>query len=74
MVQQDHHDVSMKVDGGATYWRGLNLDEQGYRRIAVNLRLADPDTVAEIVIDHFDGLESFDDIGRDGRCVKDMWF
>jgi hypothetical protein len=40
----------------------------------VNVRLADPESVADIVIDHFDGLESFDDLPRDGRCVKDLWF
>lgn len=48
--------------------------EDGRRRIAVNLRLAEPDAVSAIVIDHFDGLVSFDDLGRDGRCVADMWF
>jgi hypothetical protein len=46
----------------------------GRRRIAVNLRLAEPDTVGAIVVDHFDGLVSFDDLGRDGRCVAVMWF
>jgi len=40
----------------------------------VNLRLAEPETVAQIPIDHFDGLVSFDDVPRDGRCVKDYWF
>ncbi|TIS67974.1 MAG: GFA family protein, partial [Mesorhizobium sp.] len=24
--------------------------------------------------EHFDGLETFDDLPRDGRCVRDMWF
>ena len=56
------------------YWRGLALDEKGRRRIAVNLRLAEPGAVARILIDHFDGLESFEDLPRDGRCVADMWF
>ena len=27
-----------------------------------------------IPIDHFDGLVSFEDLPRDGRCVADMWF
>jgi len=40
-----------------------------------NLRLAeDPDQVAELLIDHFDGLDKFEDLPRDGRRVKDMWF
>lgn len=60
--------------GCVAYWRGLALDGSGRRRIAVNLRLADPVAVAGIIIDHFDGLETFDDLPRDGRCVADMWF
>ena len=60
--------------GCVAYWRSLILGKSGRRRIAVNLRLAEPDEVAAIVIDHFDGLVSFDDLPRDGRCVADMWF
>lgn len=55
-------------------WRGRSVDADGRRRIAVNLRLTDPNPVAHLPIDHFDGLESFDDLPRDGRCVKEMWF
>lgn len=55
-------------------WRGLHLHEDGRRRIAVNVRLAPPEAVADLPIDHFDGLETFDDLPRDGRCVRDMWF
>jgi len=60
--------------GCIAFWRGLRLDEQGRRRIAVNLRLCEPEAVARIPIDHFDGLDSFDDLPRDGRCVGDYWF
>lgn len=60
--------------GCVAYWRGVNPGKDGRRRIAVNLRLAEPEAVGAIVIDHFDGLASFDDLGRDGRCVADMWF
>jgi hypothetical protein len=60
--------------GCVAFWRGLQLDEQGRRRIAVNLRLAAPEAVATIPIDHFDGLDTFDDLPRDGRCVADYWF
>jgi hypothetical protein len=60
--------------GCVAYWRALKAGDDGRRRIAVNLRLAEPDDVAEIPIDHFDGFDTFDDIGRDGRCVKDYWF
>ncbi|HEX6610462.1 MAG TPA: GFA family protein, partial [Hyphomicrobiaceae bacterium] len=41
----------------------------------VNLRLAeDPAAIAALPIDHFDGLDTFDDLPRDGRCVSHMWF
>jgi hypothetical protein len=60
--------------GGVLCWRGLTLDAQGRRRIAVNLRLAEPGPIASLAIDHFDGLVAFDDLPRDGRCVKDLWF
>ena len=60
--------------GCVAYWRARAPREDGRRRIAVNLRLAEPEAVGSIVVDHFDGLESFDDLPRDGRCVADMWF
>jgi hypothetical protein len=56
------------------FWRGKRIDEHGRRRIAVNLRLAEPEAVAEVPIDHFDGLNTFEDLPRDGRCVADYWF
>jgi hypothetical protein len=36
------------------------MDENGQRRIAVNLRLAEPEAVASVLIDHFDGLHTFE--------------
>ena len=60
--------------GCVAFWRGLQVDEAGRRRIAVNLRLAEPDAVADIPIDHFDGLDTFEDLPRDGKCVADYWF
>lgn len=60
--------------GCVAYWRALAPQEEGRRRIAVNLRLADPDAVGAIALEHFDGLVTFDDLGRDGRCVADLWF
>ena len=62
------------VCGCVAYWRGLATDQDGRRRMAVNIRLAQPDLVAHIPIDHFDGLDTFTDLPRDGRTVKDMWF
>ena len=56
-------------------WRGLYADPDGRLRIAVNVRLvSDPEAVAHLPIDHFDGLDIFDDLPSDGRCVRDMWF
>lgn len=55
-------------------WRGQRPDEQGRRRMAVNLRLTEPGPVAHLPIDHFDGLDTFEDLPRDERCVRDLWF
>ncbi|TIO31212.1 GFA family protein [Mesorhizobium sp.] len=55
-------------------WRGLRSSPAGRTRIAVNVRLAPPDAVADLPIDHFDGLHKFEDLPSDGRCVRDMWF
>ena len=60
--------------GCVAFWRGLQKDQQGRVRIAVNLRLAELEAVAQIPIDHFDGLNTFDHLPRDGRCVADYWF
>jgi hypothetical protein len=55
-------------------WRGLQVDENGRRRMAVNIRLSQSDAVGHLPIDHFDGFDSFEDLPSDGRCVRDMWF
>lgn len=60
--------------GCVAFWRARKTDQDGRRRIAVNLRLAEPAAVAHIPIDHFDGLDTFDDLPRDGKCVGDYWF
>jgi hypothetical protein len=60
--------------GCMVYWLGLQPHADGRRRIAVNLRLAEPEAVASIPIDRFEGLVSFEDLPRDGRCVADYWF
>ena len=59
---------------GVVAWRGLENEADGRRRIAVNVRLTAPEAVADLAIDHFDGLETFDDLPRDGRSVRDMWY
>jgi hypothetical protein len=55
-------------------WRGLRSQPDGRHRAAVNVRLAPPEAVADLKIDHFDGLDSFADLPSDGRCVRDLWF
>ncbi len=60
--------------GCVALWRARQTDEQGRRRIAVNLRLTEPGPIASLPIDHFDGLDAFDDLPRDGRCIRDLWF
>lgn len=56
------------------YWRMLKLGEDGKRPMAVNLRLTEPEPIAHLPIDHFEGLKSFEDLPRDSRCVRDLWF
>ncbi len=59
--------------GCVVCWRGTRLEEDGRQRIAVNLRLAEPEAVAGIVLDIFDGLDTFEDLPRDGRCIVHVW-
>ena len=63
-----------KTCGNLVSWRGMKPMEDGRTRIAVNLRLAEPQDVADIPLQRFEGLHSFEDLPRDGRRVADMWF
>ena len=38
-----------------------------------NLRLAEPEAVADIPVKHLDGFDTWEGV-HDGRCVKDMRF
>lgn len=60
--------------GCVSWWRALEPGENGLFRIAVNLRLAEPDAVAAVPLMRFDGLGRFEDLPPDGRCVADMVF
>ena len=60
--------------GCVTHYVATRAGEDGRHWTAVNLRLTEPKLIAHLPIDHFDGLSSFDDLQRDGRCVVDMWF
>jgi len=59
--------------GCIMWWLGLERDEQGRRRLAVNVRMTEPDVVADLPIDHFDGLDSFEDLPPSGKLVRDLW-
>jgi len=54
-------------------WRGLRAEEDGRIRMAVNVRLAPLEAVASLPIDHFDGLDSFEDLPARGKVVSDLW-
>lgn len=60
--------------GNLSHWWGLTVNEQGKRRVAVNLRLTDPLPIADVPIRHFDGLDTWKSRPDDGKCVRDMWF
>ncbi len=60
--------------GNIAFWRSQQADEDGRKRMGVNLRLADPDSISHLPIDHFDGLSKWEDLPRDGKCVRDLWF
>ncbi len=60
--------------GCVAFWRSQHLEAGGRLRIAVNLRLAEPEAVADIPIQRYEGLKSFEDLPLDGRCVGDYWF
>ena len=55
-------------------WRGLAVDDEGRRRMAVNVRLAPPEAVAALPVKHFDGLHSWAGVPGMAACVRDLWF
>jgi len=59
--------------GCVAYWRSLHTSKDGRREMGVNLRLSDPETVTQIPIKHFDGLNTGKNLPADGRCISDYW-
>jgi hypothetical protein len=55
------------------YWHQTQPGADGRRRVGVNVRLAEPEAVAAIPINHHDGLGNHDDFPPDGRRVSDLW-
>jgi hypothetical protein len=62
------------VCGCYAFWRATSLEPDGRRRLAVNLRLAEPGAVAALPVHRFDGFDRFVRMPPDGRCVRDYWF
>lgn len=60
--------------GCVTHYIYIRPDRDGRRWSAVNVRLTDIQPIEALPIDHFDGHKTFEDLPRDGRTVKDMWF
>ena len=75
-----------RADGGAigfhfcshcgclTHYIATTASEDGRHWTAVNLRMTEPGPIAKLPIDHFDGHDKFEDLPRDGRSVRDLWF
>lgn len=60
--------------GCVAYWCTPEPGPDGRRYLAINLRLAELDDIAEVPINRFNGLENSGNLPRDGTCVADVWF
>lgn len=60
--------------GCVTHYLATKPGDDGRYRTAVNLRMADPGPIEDLPIEHFDGLDSWRKLPRDGRRIRDMWF
>ncbi len=59
--------------GCVVYWRALAAARDGRRRMAVNLRLAEPQAVAAIPVGRVDWLHGSGSLPPDGRHVAGYW-
>ncbi len=76
-VRRDSGDIYFHfcaICGCVTHYVASTEDENGRNRAAVNVRMSDLSPISELPIRHFDGHDSFKELPRDGRTVKDMWF
>ncbi len=60
--------------GCVTHYIRTAAGDDGRHRAAVNLRMGDPALICDLPIDRFDGHKTFEDLPRDGRKVREMWF
>ena len=64
-----------EICGCVAYYLSRSLDQEGRRRIAVNMRMiVNPAQILELPVDHFEGREKFIDLPKDDRHVHDLWF
>lgn len=60
---------------GLSHYIVNSKNAEGKTKMAVNLRMIDDvKKIENLPVDHFDGLDTFEDQPRDGRAVKDLWF
>jgi hypothetical protein len=55
------------------YWRALEAEVGGRRRMGVNLRLAEPDGLVDIPVRRVDWLDESGGLPMDGRRISDFW-
>lgn len=56
-------------------WSMNKLTKSGKLKCAINARsIDDPKLIEDIKLEHFDGLDTFEDLPLDGKCIKDIWF
>lgn len=60
--------------GCVTHYAATAPGEDGRVLTAVNLRMADPDPIFDLPVEHFDGHIRFARSPDDDRTVRDMWF
>jgi hypothetical protein len=60
--------------GCVTHYVATTTNEDSRYWTAVNLRMSDPVPINDIPINHFEGHESFKDLPRDGKAIRDVWF
>lgn len=63
---------SCRVCGCVTHFRAVERNDEGRRRIGVNLRLADPEQVGQLAVRRVDGRPR-KRRPSDGRLVADFW-
>lgn len=53
-------------------WKAIDPGEQGFHRVRINLRLAEPKQIAQLRLDYFDGLTHWVKNENTGKIVADI--